>query len=506
MPTRIPFSILIASLGLGTAMAQVFLDTPPANRSAAGAYSLRNLALGEPRFANPALYNLYDQGGSAIGLLETRKERLSVRLGMLGNNRATGGDTLSVAHSDYYLPQLSLFQPGTFGAVLYFQRESESFERKGLVDLENSASLFGLDLTAGPASGLFRFGLGAHARLGGMEYAGLPKRTVVEVPSLRLDLGSRFHPAAEAGVFLAFGGHFDSLENAGVSLERIARMSLPRYGILADLGGTEDIPAIANLALEIGTNRFFGEYRDSIGPGMAGPGVEYNTLWANYWNLQIQALYPVQAGDFSLQPAVRFAYRSETVQAFEGLEGNQNPFKKGIKVLGPDLDHGATVFGLGGNFGFKEMVTLLLEWETAGHTFKSDTTVDKRFGRFSLGLENRVDKLPFVHFPEGLTLALRGGWTWREEEKEHGGYREYQFNPFVPTPETGGRMQGFVAGGDDAAAYSALHLGIGLGLMEGRLEMEGLLSFPGQSEPFGSGTYRKASGTEFGLGARFSVL
>src|SRR5215210_1160389 len=109
---------VFAALGLLPVAAQVYPDAIPPNRSAAGAYSLRNLALGEMSFALPELYNLYDQGGSPMGLLESHTERLGLSLGMLNSGRAAPGDTLEISHGDYYLPQVGFFQPGVFGAIL----------------------------------------------------------------------------------------------------------------------------------------------------------------------------------------------------------------------------------------------------------------------------------------------------------------------------------------------------------------------------------------------------
>src|SRR5258706_9473218 len=89
-------ALTVAALGHLPARAQAYPGTQPVNRAASGAYSLRNLALGELRFTNAQLYNLYDQGGSPMGLLETHPERMSATLGLLGNDRATSGDSLTI--------------------------------------------------------------------------------------------------------------------------------------------------------------------------------------------------------------------------------------------------------------------------------------------------------------------------------------------------------------------------------------------------------------------------
>ncbi|MDB5106164.1 MAG: hypothetical protein JWP91_3853 [Fibrobacteres bacterium] len=500
--TRLPaMAFSIAILSLAPTFAQVYPASEPVNRAAAGAYSLRNIALGEPRFANPDLYNLYDQGGSPMGLLETHKERLGLTLGLLGGDRATEGDSLAMGHHDYYLPQLAFFQPGVFGAVLYFQRESETYQRLGGDSLDFGASRFGLDLAAGPASGLFRFGFSAHARMGEMEYPGDDKRVVMEVPSLRFDLGSRLHPAVEAGVFAGFGGHFDSLEASVARLERVASMTLPRYGAVADLGGTPELPMLGNLVFEMGTDRFFGEYKQANGTG-----IQYPIVWTKYWTFQTQWMYPVDVGGFRLQPALRFARRSESVQGYEGIKGNQNPFKKGDKIPGFDGDHGTTDYGLGGSFGFREMASLLIEWETSGHSFDADTNEEYRYNRFSLGLEQHVDRLPIMHFPEGMRLALRAGWTWREERKERPGYADFQFTPFVPSPLVPTYMTALTGNPNSSAGYGAFHLGFGLVLLGERVTLDGLFGFPGQVERFAANRTSDASGTEFGLRAAYHIL
>lgn len=488
----------IALLAAAPALAQVFPEAPPASRPAAGVYSPRLLSLGDPRFADTTLYNLFDQGGSPVGLLETRKERLGLSLAYLGTQRASTGDSLTIHHSDFTLPHLVFFQPGVFGASLYYLRESEAYRRQGGDSVENQANLFGLDMAAGPASGLFRVGFSAHARLGGVDYPGDANRILLSVPSLRFDLDSRLHPAVEVGAFAGFGGRFDSLRSPTGDLERIASMTLPRYGLLADLGGTEDVPAMGNVVLELGTERFFGEYRPANGTG-----VQYPTVWTDYWTFQTQWLYPFQVQDFRLQPALRFAHRSEKAQAYAGLKGNQDPFKKGDK-LDDHLTRGITSFGLGGQIGFREMVSLLLEWETAGHTYKSDSTHAERYSRFSLGLEQHVDRLP-IDFPESMSLALRAGWSWRQDASGNPGYRDFHFDPFIPSPRQAARPVPLNPVPDAPAAYSAFTLGFSLGLLEERLGVDGFLGFPGQPELSGTGTI-KASGTEFGITVAYRVL
>ncbi|MEO7776290.1 MAG: hypothetical protein ABIY63_02090, partial [Fibrobacteria bacterium] len=427
---RLPH-LAVAVLAAMPAMAQVFPDALPANRSAAAVYSSRILALGELRFTDAQLYNLFDQGGSPIGLLENRKERARLSLGYSGTHRATPGDSLAIDHSDLSIPSVGFFQPGVFGATIYYLRESEEYRLRGGDTVETGANLFGLDMAAGPASGLIRVGFSAHGRLGGMQYPGDPERILLSVPSLRFDLGSRLNPALEMEVYAGFGGRFDSLKSSAANQERNAAVTFPRYGFLADVGGTETLPVLGNIVLEIGTDRRFGEYRIA-----SDSGVQYPTVWTDYWTLQTQWMYPFQVQDFNLQPALRFAYRSEKAQGYKGIKGNQNAFKKGDKIDSLNLERGIIDFGLGGQFGFRDIVSLLLEWETAGHTFESDSTRKERYNRFSVGLEQHVDRLPF-HFPEATSLTLRAGWTWRQDAKSRPGYRDFQFDPFISTPLPG---------------------------------------------------------------------
>lgn len=483
------------------ALAQVFPDAPPADRSASGANSLRNLALGEPRFTNEQLYNLSDQGGSPIGLLETHDEKIGAALGMLGTHRASGGDSLVIGHQDYFLPRLSFLQPGVFGTVLYYQRQSESFQSRAGDSVETGASLFGFDLAAGPASGLLRIGFSAHARLGSLDYSGDVSRVLLEIPSLRFDIGSRVLSNLQVDAYAGFGGRFDSLQSPAGDLERVAALTLPRYGLLADIGPTPALPVTGNVVLEFGTERFFGEYRPAFGSG-----VDYPTLWTDYWTLQTQWMYAFQVRDFKLQPAVRFAHRSEDAQGYAGLKGNQNPFKKGDLISGLKETRGITSFGLGGNFSFRDMTTLLLEWETSGHAYKVDSTETERYNRFSLGVEQQIDRLPMVHFPEYLSLALRAGWAWRQDAKGLPGYRDFHFDPFVPSSLAPTRGGLFNPKPDDAAAYSAFSLGFALGLMKEALGVEGLLSFPSQLERFDATRTQDAAGTEFGVTVRYRVL
>ncbi|MEO6096530.1 MAG: hypothetical protein ABIW76_12820, partial [Fibrobacteria bacterium] len=416
-----------AVLGLIPVYAQVYPGTQGANRAASGAYSLRNLALGELRFTNDQLYNLYDQGGSPMGLLETHPERLGVALGLLSNDRATPGDSLKLGNHDYYIPQIGFFQPGVFGAILYFQRESEAYQRMGGDSVKFAASRFGLDLAAGPASGIFRFGFSAHARLGGMEYSRNADRILVEIPSLRFDLGSKVMPGLEFGAYAGFGGRFDSLESPVKDLERVAAVTFPRFGVVADVGGLEAVPLKGNVALEFGTERFFGEYRPANGAG-----VEYPIIWNSYWSLQTQIMYPIPMGDLIMEPAVTFAHRSDDAQGFLGIKGNQNPFKKGDKIAAMKGRRSITSYGLGGHFSFLEMISLWMEWETATHGIEADSLQEEGYDRFSVGLEHQVEKLPIMKFPEGMNLAIRAGWTFQQEPKDAPGYRDFHFDPFLP--------------------------------------------------------------------------
>lgn len=491
--------VAAAALSAAPASAQAFPDALPTSRSAAGIYSPRLLALGEPRFTDARLYNLYDQGGSPMGLLETHKERLGLGLGYWSTSRATPGDSLAIDHSDLAIPQLGFFQPGVFGANLYYLRESEAYNRKGGDSLENRSHLLGIDMAAGPASGLFRVGFSAHVGIGDAEYPGNAKRILFSVPSLRFDLGSRVHPAVELGLFAGFAGHFDSLQNPSGHLDRMADVTLPRYGVLADVGGTEALPWMGNTVIELGTDRLFGEYRPANGSGAL-----YPTIWTDYWTFQTQWMVPVQAGEFRLQPALRFAHRSEKAQGYAGLKGNQNPLKKGAQIDSLHLTRGITAFGLGGQVGFREMVSLLMEWETSGHTYKSDSTYDERYQRFSLGLEHHVHRLP-IDFPEGMSLTLRTGWAWRQEGRELPGYRSAQFHSFLPSPLPTVRTAALNPKPNAPAAYSAFSLGFGFGVLEEKLGMDGYLSFPGQRESMGTNS-QEANGTEFGITMIYRVL
>jgi hypothetical protein len=105
-----------------------------------------------------------------------------------------------------------------------------------------------------------------------------------------------------------------------------------------------------------------------------------------------------------------------------------------------------------------------------------------------------------------MTLALRAGWTWRQEEKGRPGIREYEFNPIavsrlVPTWNTPVNARP-----DDPAAYSAFHLGLGFGMFGGRASLDGVLGFPGQLERQGTPANREAAGTEVGVTASYRVL
>jgi hypothetical protein len=492
------FFLAFAAAGAMPAAAQVFPEALPANRPASSLYTPRILALGEPRFSDAQLYNLFDQGGSPLGLLDTHKERAWFSLGYLGSQRSTSGDSLTLNHSDLTVPHVGFFQPGVFGASLYYLRESEEYRLARGDSLENHANLFGLDMAAGPASGLFRIGFSAHARLGGTDYPGDPERILLSVPSLRFDLGTRLHPAVELGIFGGVGGRFDSLKTKA-GQDRLASMTIPRYGLLADLGGTESIPAKGNVVLELGTDRTFGEHRlpDSTG-------IQYPTVWTDYWTFQTQWLYPVLVQDFRLQPALRFAHRSEKAQGYAGIKGNQDPFKKGAKLSGPALTRGITDFGLGGQIAYREMASVLFEWETSGHTYKMDSTRKARYNRFSLGLEHQVHRLP-IDFPKGMSLTLRTGWTWRQDAKSDPGYRDFQFNPFLPSPAPGDRPSALDPHPDSPAGYSAFSLGLSLGLFEERLGLDGFLGFPGQREYTGIDT-EEASGTELGITATYRIL
>jgi hypothetical protein len=221
-------------------------------------------------------------------------------------------------------------------------------------------------------------------------------------------------------------------------------------------------------------------------------------------DFQTQWMYTHTWGAFRLGPALRLAFRSEEAQAYAGIRGESNPLERGAK-LDTSWENGVTAFGLGGNFAYEEMISLLLEWETAGHAFDSGTAVERRYHRFTLGAEHRVDKLPALRVPEGWALALRAGWTWREEDRNQPGTRDFHFDPFVPSrgvPTRTGRI--FPVPGEPEG-YGAFSLGFGLGLPGERVQFDALLSFPGQRELLAPSRSAEASGVEFGLQARVSL-
>jgi hypothetical protein len=257
----------------------------------------------------------------------------------------------------------------------------------------------------------------------------------------------------------------------------------------------------ANVALELGTERMFGEYKQAIGNG-----VEYPIIWNSYWNLQTQFMYPFPVRDFVIEPAVTYAHRSDDAQGYLGIKGNQNPFKKGDKIAAMKGTRSITSYGLGGHFSFREMVSLWLEWETSGHAYDADSVQEESYNRFSLGLEHEVDRLPIMKFPEGMKLAVRAGWSFRQEAKDAPGYRDYHFDPFLSDASVPTRNISLSGKPNAPAAYTALHLGIALGLLRDQVGVEGMLSFPGQLERFTATRTSEASGTELGLTARYRIM
>ncbi len=493
---------LLNALAALPLFAGVYPDAGPANQGASSATDLRNIALGEMRFSDPSLYNLYDQGGSPIGLLDTHTEHVSVGLGLLNSSRSSSGDSLQIGNQNYYLPEVGFFQPGVFAAILYYQRQSESYQSPLGDTLDEGKSLFGFDLAAGPASGLFRIGFGGHALLGGLDYPGGDHRVLLGVPSLRLDVASRPIRDVEVGGFVGFSGLFDSLQNVNGTLERVATLTLPRFGFLADIDSLRGTPLTGNVVLEFGTNRQFGEYRQ-----VNQPGVVYPTIWTGTWDLQTQWLYTWQWNDFHIQPALRFAHASENAQGYVGIKGNQNPFKKGAEIDGMAWTHDINDFGLGGTFAYREMVDLLWEWETAGHTFQSDTTVDRSYSRFSLGVENHLEQIEALRIPSGITLAVRVGWTYRQEDGTDPGYEDYQFDPFLLTSQASGRSGFSAPDPGHPVDYSSFHVGLGAGFLEKRLNLDGLLSFPGRKESvLPTSRSEDITGLEFGLQATLRMF
>lgn len=501
-------SFLFAFFGTSLAgAAQVYPRSLPTSQGDAEFYSLRNLALGEAAFSNPALFNLYDQGASPLGLLDHRQEKLSVKVGGTGVTRNAAGDTLELSHSQWNLPQIGFYQPGIFAALLYYRSESESYRYRGSDSVDIGKNYFGFDLAAGPASGLFRIGFGAHAALGSMKYPGGDKRVLIELPSVRVDAGSRPLPGLELAIFGGISAKFDSLKSQGGQLDRVAQMTMPRYGLLVGIDSLQGLPLLGNTLLEFGTDRSFGEYRPV---NMAGQ--VYPIYWTSYWTLQTQWQYGLQLEDFLLEPAVRFAHRSEETKAYVGVRSNQNPFKKGDPIPGGPYTASVTSFGLGGQFSYREMVSMLLEWESAGHSFDLDTTFDKSFQRFSFGLENHLERFEALNFPASMQLALRLGWTWKQEPKGEPGFRENQFATFLTNSQVDPldhqvlRGYGAWPATSGAEGYSAFHLGLGLSLFERKIQLDGLLSFPGQGEMMLSGETKPASGMEWGVTAAYRLF
>ena len=480
---------------------QVGVSVIPVNRNASAQNSLRILSLGELQFSDPALFNLYDQGGSPMGLLENHSERINLSAGLLNSDRASSGDSLVIKQHQFFIPQFGFYQPGVFGAVLYFQKENETYDHKNGDTAETSRTSFGIDLAAGPASGLFRIGFGVHAMLGTTDYPGDPERFILEVPSLRLDLGSKIIKGVEVGIFTGLSAHFDSLNSPQDKRERLAVMTLPRYGLLADVGGLDQSPVIGNVKLELGTHRFFGEYR----PVNQG-GLEYPTIWNDYFEFKTQWLYPFHVQDFLLQPSIKFSHRSEDAQGYRGITGNQNPLKKGDLIQNMAWTTSTTNFGVGANALYHDYLNLILEWETSGKNLKVDSSSDQQYTRFAIGTEVKLDQIEYLKIPKTISLALRMGWTSNQEPKNLPGYRDYHFTTFIPSQDIPTQKAVGVPKLDTPVAYSAFHIGFGAGILNDKLELNGILSFPSQLEVFTQSRSQDVSGTELGVNLTAKVF
>ncbi len=500
MPKFFLVVLTLATLVIVPVLSQIHPEGIRVNPWASEVYTLRNLSMGEMQFSDSRFYNLYDHGGSPLGILESAGERLNLSAGILRSSRASAGDTLKISHQDFLIPQLSFNHSGIFAAIIYFNRTNEGYQSQVGDSVETGKTRFGLDLAAGPPSGVLRFGLGLHASLGTMEYPGEAERMLLEIPSLRFDIGSRVHPAVEVAAFFDFSARFDSLKSPAARFERVAEFRLPSYGFLVDFGGWESLPLQGNIALELGTERFFGEYRQGVPAGM-----EYPIIWTGYWELHSQWIYPTLVNDFRLEPAIRFALRSEDAQGYAGIQGNQNPLEKGEKLDELSWEHGVVTIGLGGRAGYRDLATLAWEWETSGHDFILDTTIDRRYSRLGLGIESPVERFAALRIPEGMGLALRAGWNWRQLQSDRPGYRPSHFDPFLPTSQVPSRLGVSNPQPGKPTGYSSFTLGFGLGLWEQRAVLDAHLGFPGKAEILGTDRTEEVSGLEFGIRTTFRI-
>ncbi|MDR2694278.1 MAG: hypothetical protein LBB74_08730 [Chitinispirillales bacterium] len=385
---------------------------------------------GRPFFTDSALYNGYDLGGSPLGLFDRGSPRHAVDVGYRYAGLGDG--------AGHYMNGMSFTEGGPGIAYFRFSYGPDLLSRKNGGN-ETSLTLhrFGLVVAGQAGSGIIRGSLVADGFYGNQKWAESDSaRTFMGFERLRLDLGSRIHPALRIGVFFGVIGRYDSLyipvppnmrpESVPERSDRAGQINLPEFGASLDFG-EDGLPVRSNLTFSYALSRFINTSKDPLlsppytWKPMPIPTDKYgyttdkngntdairNDSFDLFW--VTRGRVPVKESGFAFNPGLLFGLTGNAGEMRQPTDDN-NIINLGDAKSSYDLS--GIWFGLGTGFEALKYADAHLEYTLADMSLSvtpavgAEKEVSRTLHHVSVGVSSRLNE--YVELP--VVIVPRLAW------------------------------------------------------------------------------------------------
>lgn len=455
---------------------------------------------GRPFFTDSAIYNIYDLGGSPLGLFEKEASRFGARLGY------RYGGSGDMAGSYWDAPSFWMGDPGKSVVQIYYGPNALSYN--GAAGANLLLHRFGFVAATQGVSGAIRAAFSAGGFYGRQEWEkGDSARVIMGIEKLRLDVGSQVHPLVRIGFYIGANLLYDTLYNSVVvHRDCSAHTNLPEFGGSADIGG-EDFPVRAVIDFSYAFSGFSyslypSQYNTPQSAGFAGGDANAvkNDSLRVFLTARSQTI-PIADGKFAFKPGLFLGYTGNSGEMREPDPGDNYPIPLLFGNAKDGLQYSLNGFMFGAGSGFEALgyVDAHVEYSLAALWLNCDpgytgTAVEKSrtLHNVAVGVSSRMNK--YVEMP--VEIAPRLAWFTSGNTNAAGAARSrLSFEPLNIEPGMSKHKlyepQNFL---DGFARTSGFTIGVDGAAFEGSLKASVWTTFLSSGDD---------SGLEFGLRAEF---
>jgi len=371
---------------------------------------------GRPFFTDSALYNLYDLGGSPLGIFEKEVPRFGARVGY------RYGGVGDMAGNYWDAPTFWMGDPGKSAVQIYYRPNALSYADGDSGAIANLLlHRFGFVAASQGTSGAVRAAFSAGGFYGKQEWdKGDSARVIMGIEKLRLDVGSQVHPLVRIGFYIGANLLYDTLYNSAVTPHRdcSAHTNLPEFGGSVDVGGEElPVRAVADFSYAFSGfsySLYPGQYNTPLSAGFDGGDANAvkNDSLSVFLTVRSRTLQ-VADGKFAFKPGLFLGYTGNSGEMREPDHGDNYPIPLLFGGAREGLQYSLNSFRFGVGSGFEALgyvdahveYSLAALWLNCGPRY-TGTAVEKSrtLHNVAVGVSSRMNK--YIDMPAEITPRL----------------------------------------------------------------------------------------------------